>query len=301
MHQLQYSGKDIQCYSPLLGYSAVGITSIMMKQIDADYNEELSHTCSKYEACNVRGTVTLAIRETKRFMSVFSQTILAPVIMICMFSIVFRLLPIENVSEESSVVFIFPGLVMMSIIQNTFANPSSSLMIARIQGCLPDTLMPPLSPAEIMIGYIAGGVLRGMMIAVISLAIFVIWHDVAIASPLQALYFSMVSAITFSVIGMIAGMWAKKFDHIATFTNFFITPLSFLSGTFYSPDQLPEIWQKMMIINPVYYLISGFRDSITDQAYYTLWLGGIISLVVMIISIWICYVLVRRGYGLRIT
>jgi ABC-2 type transport system permease protein len=155
--------------------------------------------------------------------------------------------------------FLAPGILTMTVIQNAFANTSSSLMIGKVQGNIVDTLMPPLSPLELVIGYIAGGLARGLFVATAITIVMVTTLGVPLAHPLWALVFVALGSILLAGLGLIAAILAEKFDHMAAITNFIITPLAFLSGTFYSTQGLPDWLQTVTHLNPVFYLIDGVR------------------------------------------
>ena len=211
---------------------------------------------------NGLGLQTLAHRETRRFLSVWTQTLAAPLITAGLFLTVFTLAigpsrgPVMGVDF---VAFLAPGLLMMTVIQNAFANTSSSIVISKVQGNIVDTLMPPLSPAELVAGFLAGGAARGLVVAlIIALAL---WPTLGLvpANPLWLLIVVLLGAAMLGALGIVAGIFSNKFDQIAAITNFIVVPLSFLSGTFYSLDSLPGWLQTISHLNPVFYLIDGAR------------------------------------------
>jgi ABC-2 type transport system permease protein len=217
----------------------------------------------RFGRVNWLGLWTLIVREAMRFLSVYTQTILAPVATSALFMTVFGLAFAARRGDVGGVPFqqfLAPGILMMVVIQNAFANTSSSIMISKVQGNIVDTLMPPLSPGEILTGYVAGGVLRGLVCAAAVMAVIFPWAGLWPASPFWMLWFALAGSVMLSLLGVLAGIWSEKFDQMAAMTNFVVTPLSFLSGTFYSVEALPEALQTVSLLNPIFYLIDGFRQ-----------------------------------------
>jgi ABC-2 type transport system permease protein len=182
---------------------------------------------------NWRGLWTLYMKEVRRFLNVFTQTLLAPMVTTLLFLAIFTLAlggAGRTVGGVDFALFLAPGLIMMSIVQNAFANTSSSIVIAKVQGNIVDVLMPPLSPGELTLGFAAGGVTRGLMVGLaVGLGMW-LFVPITLHNPLFILYHGVMAALMLSLLGMIGGIWAEKFDHIAAVTNFVITPFSFLSG-----------------------------------------------------------------------
>ena len=216
----------------------------------------------RFGRINWLGLQTLIGREVMRFLNVWSQTVLAPVATSVLFMVVFTVafgarrgevhgLPFEQ--------FLAPGILMMVVIQNAFANTSSSLMISKIQGNIVDTLMPPLSPGEILVGYISGGIVRGLACAVAVIIVIFPWAGIWPQNPLIMLWFALMGSVMMALLGLMAAIHAQRFDQMSAITNFVITPLSFLSGTFYSITALPGAFQNISLVNPFFYLIDGFR------------------------------------------
>jgi len=222
------------------------------------------------------GLATLYRREVQRFLKVVTQTVAAPVMTTLLFYTIFALALggiVRRAGDVPFLEFLAPGLVMMSMVQNAFANTSSSVMIAKIQGTIVDVLMPPLSPLELAVGYVAGGITRGLFVGVVALVAIVVFVPVGLHDPFFVLWHAVAASMLLSLIGVIAGIWADKFDHVAAVTNFVVTPLAFLSGTFYTIDRLPENWQFVAHFNPLFYLIDGFRYGFIGQSDGTLGLG----------------------------
>ena len=213
-------------------------------------------------AVNWRGLWTLYVKEVRRFLNVATQTVVAPMVTGLLFLTIFTLAlgrgnqMIEGFTYAS---FLAPGLIMMQMIQNSFANTSSSILIAKIQGNIVDVLMPPLNAAELTAGIALGGVTRGLIVGAASTFAMAVFVDLPFADPLAILYFGIMGSLMLSLLGMIGGIWAEKFDHMSAVTNFVIVPFSFLSGTFYSIDRLPDGWSFVAHFNPFFFIIDGFR------------------------------------------
>ena len=251
---------------------------------------------------NWLGLWTLIMREVMRFLSVYTQTILAPVVTSLLFMAVFTLAfaagrgPVGDIPFQQ---FLAPGILMMVVIQNAFANTSSSIMIAKVQGNIVDTLMPPLSPGEILTGYVAGGVVRGLVCAGAVMLVVFPWAGVWPVYPLWMLWFALSGSVMLSLLGILAGIYAEKFDQMAAITNFLITPLSFLSGTFYSTATLPEAFQLVLYANPFFYLIDGFRHGALGVGDASLWVGFAVTLAIDL-ALWaLAWRWLRSGYRLK--
>lgn len=256
----------------------------------------------RFGRVNWLGLATLVRREVHRFLNVWTQTILAPVITSALFMTVFTLAfgagrgPVAGVPFEQ---FLAPGILMMVVIQNAFANTSSSVMIAKIQGNIVDTLMPPLSSAEILIGYIAGGVVRGLVCAMVVMVVVFPWAGIWPSSPLWMLFFALSGSVMLSLLGLLGGIYAEKFDQMSMITNFVITPLSFLSGTFYSIERLPAAFQAISHANPFFYLIDGFRFGALGVSDSSPWIGLAITLVLNVSLAWLAWRWLASGYRLK--
>ena len=223
----------------------------------------------RFGRVNWLGLYTLARREVMRFLNVWQQTVLAPLITAGLFVVVFALALGKGRGEVMGLpylAFLGPGILMMTVIQNAFANTSSSIISAKMQGNIVDTLMPPLSPGEILAGYLAGALVRSLMVAMVIAAGMALVIGQGIAHPLWALAFVMLGALLMGGLGLIGGIVAQKFDQMAAITNFIVTPLSFLSGTFYSIERLPDSLRFLAHINPFFYMIDGFRFGFTGMS-----------------------------------
>ncbi len=255
-----------------------------------------------YGAVNWLGFWTLLSKEIRRFLKVYFQTILAPVVTTLLFLAVFALAlgrVAADVGGVPFVEFLVPGLVMMAMVQNAFANTSSSIIIAKVQGNIVDMLMPPLSAGEQTLAVALGGVARGLVVGVavtLAMALFVRIH---IHAPLYIVFHAVAGSLMLSLLGMIGGIWADKFDHMAAVTNFIVTPLSFLSGTFYSIDRLPDGWHALALANPFFHMIDGFRYGFIGHADGSLGLGlGLVALADAVL-LFVTWRMLATGYKLR--
>jgi ABC-2 type transport system permease protein len=271
-----------------------------------------------FGAMNWLGLWTLYKKEVHRFLKVAFQTVFAPIISTLLFLLVFmgawgargtgiimQDLTTGQAVELAITLFLPPGLIMMAVISNSFQNSSSSLIIAKVQGSLVDVLMPPLSALELTIAFVAGAATRGLLVGFVTaltVAAFT-WTTTPLSVEhwWAVIYFSVMAAVSMGMIGAIAGMWAEKFDELALITNFVITPLSFLSGTFYSmrSEWLPDFVLLFSQVNPVFYMIDGFRYGfigVSDAAPLT---GALVLLGLNIALGVTTYLLFKRGYKLK--
>jgi ABC-2 type transport system permease protein len=211
------------------------------------------------------GWLTLFHKELLRFWKVAFQTIAAPVLTALLYLLIFSHVLESRVAVFGGQVrytaFLVPGLVMMSVLQNAFANASSSLIQSKITGNLIFVLLPPLSPLDMYAAYVLGAMVRGLAVGsgVLVVTLFVSPAPFTIAHPLWAVAFALLGSVILGTLGVIAGIWADKFDELAAFQNFLIMPLTFLSGVFYSIHSLPPFWETLSHFNPFFYMIDGFR------------------------------------------
>jgi ABC-2 type transport system permease protein len=209
------------------------------------------------------GWLTLLYKELLRFWKVSFQTILAPVLTALLYLLIFSHVLESRVSvfdgRVSYTAFLIPGLVMMSVLQNAFANSSSSMIQSKITGNLIFVLLPPLSPLDMYAAYVLGAMVRGIVVGAGVLAVTLWFAPLSLEHPLWAIVFALLGSAILGTLGLIAGIWADKFDQVAAFQNFLIMPLTFLSGVFYSIHRLPPFWQALSHFNPFFYMIDGFR------------------------------------------
>lgn len=256
----------------------------------------------RFGRINRIGLQTLVLREVMRFMSVWQQTVLAPLMTAALFVTVFALAmgrERPDVMGLSYLDFLGPGILMMTVIQNAFANTSSSIISAKMQGNIVDTLMPPLSPAEILAGYLAGSVVRAGMVAAVIWIGLALGLGLGMAHPLWALGFVLMAALLLGTLGVLAAVVAQKFDQMAVITNFVVAPLSFLSGTFYSIDILPAPFDTISRFNPIFYLIDGARYGFAGASDASPWLGLAVSGVATVGVIWLAWHWLRSGYRMK--
>lgn len=251
---------------------------------------------------NMIGLKTLIKKEVGRFINVYTQTIVAPVITTMLFYAVFALAfggIAKTVGGIPYMAFLAPGLIMMTMVQNAFSNTSSSIVIAKVQGNIVDILMPPISAGEFVTGYIVGGVLRGFLVGVV--CIVAVWAIVGISihSVAAILFFALMGNMLLASLGLVGGIWSEKFDHIAAVTNFIVTPLTFLSGTFYSAEQLPGVWNTLVHYNPFFYMIDGFRYGFIGHADGNVAIGAAVLVVINILLVALAYGMVKSGYKIK--
>ena len=253
-------------------------------------------------AVNWRGLWVLIGKETGRFVKVYAQTIIAPVVSTLLFYIVFAFAlggNQRNMGDVPYLTFLAPGLVMMSMAQNAFANTSSSLLISKVQGNIVDVLMPPLSAPEFLAGYTIGGIARGLAVGAVSVACLACFTSLGLYSLPYILYHAVMGSMMLALMGLIGGIWAEKFDHMATIQNFIVMPATFLSGTFYTADRLPDAWQVVCHLNPFFYMIDGFRYGFIGQSDGTLHIGLLVMLFVNLALTWLAYRMIASGYKLK--
>ncbi len=235
-------------------------------------------------------------------MKVWNQTVTAPMVTTLLFLAVLTLAlggGEREVNGMPFVTFVTPGLIMMAVVQNAFANASSSLMIQKFQGVIVDLLMPPLHPIEITLGMVGGGVTRGLIVCV-SVAIGTyIFAPFSIEHPLLAIAFVLLSSIMLALLGLVTGIWAQSFDQMSAISNYIITPFSFLSGTFYSIQHLPEFWHKVSLYNPFFYMIDGFRYAMTGVSDGNINIGLAVLACTNIVLASFAYYLLKTGYRLK--
>jgi ABC-2 type transport system permease protein len=245
---------------------------------------------------------TLFYKELLRFWKVSFQTVAAPVMTALLYLVVFAYALEGRVSAFSGLTyaqFLVPGLVMMSVLQNAFSNSASSLIQSKVTGNLVFMLLPPIGYLEFFGAYVLASIVRGLVVGAAVLAVALAFVAVPLAAPLWVLGFALLGAAILGAMGLLAALWADKFDQIAAFQNFVILPLTFLSGVFYSIRQLPELWQAVSHLNPFFYMIDGFRYGFfgaSDVAPLTSLAVVAVSFVLLSAG---CLLLLRSGYKLR--
>ena len=253
------------------------------------------------EGINWVGLKTLYLREVQRFLKILGQTILAPGITVLLFLAIFDIVfgSERNVAGLEYQFFLVPGLIMMATLQSAFANTSTSIIQQKIHDSILDLLVTPLNSIEIAISLILGGVTRGVLVALsttISLSLFV---SIEVYNLWFVFIHLFASTILMSSIGMVTGIWAEKFDHVSTISNFVILPLSFLSGTFFPIERFPAIIEKLSYFNPFFYIVDGFRYGFTGVSQGSLSIGITVVLITNIFVISYGVFLIHIGYKLR--
>ncbi len=248
------------------------------------------------------GWQTLFYKEVLRFWKVGFQTVAAPVLTAVMYLLIFGHVLEDHVKVYDRIgytAFLIPGLVMMSVLQNAFANSSSSLIQSKIMGNLVFLLLTPLSHWSWFVAYIGSSIVRGLVVGAGVLAVAFWFAPLGFAAPGWILVFAVLGAALMGALGLIAGLWAEKFDQLAAFQNFVIMPMTFLSGVFYSTQSLPAMWQGVSHLNPFFYMIDGFRYGFFGVSDASPWLSlGVVGIALLMVSAIATYLL-RIGYKIR--
>ena len=245
---------------------------------------------------------TLFRREIHRFLIVVNQTLLAPVIAALLYLFIFGFSLGDRFGSFhgfSYLAFLIPGLVMMGLVNNSFQNPSSSIMISKFEGNIIDILVAPIGHMEIIMGYMLGGMFRGLLVGACILAISCLFEVPPFSHPAYLVTVALLSAALFSLIGIAAGIWAEKFDDLALFPTFIITPLTYLGGVFYSIAILPPFWREVSLFNPLLYMINALRYGFLGVSdVHPGWsLAVLMALTAALFAA--CFAMLRSGYRLR--
>ena len=256
----------------------------------------------KFGFVNWIGFWTLYKKEVLRFLIVVIQTIISPLVTSLLFLLVLSVAIGNDRGEVLGfpfITFLAPGLIAMQVIQQAFSHSSSSIMIGKIQGNIVDILYAPMSAGEITLATNLAACTRSVIIAIISIIVFNFIVDLQFYSFFYIFIFTFLGAFILSSIGIIIGLWAEKFDHMASATNFIIVPLSFLSGTFYSINRLPDILKGVSEINPFFYIIDGFRYGFLGVSDGSIKFGLFYLLVLSCLSWFVAYILFKKGYKIK--
>jgi len=248
------------------------------------------------------GAYTLYLKETLRFLSVFGQTIIGPVVTAILFLLVISLAIGEerpNVLGVTFIEFLAPGLIAMQVIQQAFSHSSSSLLMGKVMGNIVDLIGAPLSAAEVTLAIIFASITRSLMISIISIILFSFIIEIEIKHYSIFFAYLFLSSFIMGAVGFIAGLWADKFDNMATVTNFIIVPLSFLSGTFYSVDRLPNFLNFLSQYNPFFHMIDGFRYSFINNMDGSIKFSLIYLIILSMLTWFISYILYKKGYKIK--
>ncbi|HTG63564.1 MAG TPA: ABC transporter permease [Sphingomicrobium sp.] len=256
------------------------------------------------QGVNWGGLSTLYIKEVRRFFKVQMQTVWAPAITTLLYLIIFTVALGRSGKTVLGVPFadfIAPGLIVMAMLQNAFANSSFSLLVGKIQGTIVDYLMPPLSVGELIAGLVGAAVTRAFLVGFAVWLIMTIWPGVHVTvhHPLSVLWFGLMGSLMLGFIGLLTSLWADKFDHAAAVSNFVVAPLSLLSGTFYSVEHLSPTFRAISHANPFFYVISGFRHGFLGEADSPIYVGGIGLLMLNILLCAVCYALLKSGWKIK--
>ena len=248
------------------------------------------------------GWQTLLYKEVLRFWKVAFQTVAGPVLTAMLYLLIFghaleaHVKVYDKISYTS---FLVPGLAMMSLLQNAFANSSSSLIVSKVMGNLVFLLLTPLSYMNWFVAYVGASVVRGLVVGLGVFAVSALFTDISFVAPLWILAFAVMGAALMGTLGLIAGLWAEKFDQLAAFQNFVVMPMTFLSGVFYSIHSLPPFWQNVSHLNPFFYMIDGFRYGFFGQSDVSPWLSLGVVAAVLVVASSIAVYLLRIGYKIR--
>ena len=248
------------------------------------------------------GWQALLYKEVLRFWKVAFQTVAGPVLTAMLYLLIFGHALEAHVKvydKVSYTAFLVPGLAMMSLLQNAFANSSSSLIMSKVMGNLVFLMLTPLSYLNWFVAYVGASVIRGLVVGLGVFAVAAFFTDISFVAPFWILTFAVMGAALMGALGLIAGLWAEKFDQLAAFQNFVIMPMTFLSGVFYSIHSLPPFWQKISHLNPFFYMIDGFRYGFFGVSDVSPWLSvGVVGAALALVSAIAVYLL-RTGYKIR--
>jgi ABC-2 type transport system permease protein len=253
---------------------------------------------------NWQGLQTLYLKEVRRFFKVQLQTVWAPAITTLLFLVIFALALGRGRTSVMGVPyadFLGPGLIVMGMIQNSFANTSSSLLIGKIQGTIVDVLMPPLSSSELLVAWVGGAVTRAWLVgsAIYLIMLIAPGVDVPINNLAVVLYFGTMGAVMLALLGILTGIWADKFDHAAAVTNFIVQPLTLLSGTFYAIDRVSPVMRTLSHANPFFYIIDGFRYGFLGVSDGLAGQGALVLLLVDVALWYLAFRLLKSGWRLK--
>ncbi|EGF95842.1 Inner membrane transport permease yadH [Brevundimonas diminuta] len=256
----------------------------------------------RYDGINWVGLRTLYLKEVRRFWKVGAQTVAAPVVTTLLYMMVFVVAlkgarpPLHGTPFAE---FVAPGLIMMAILQNAFANASSSLIQAKIMGTATDFLTPPLSPLELTVGFTLGAATRGVAVGLVTAICVMPFAKLGLANVALIVWFGLIASLLMGMVGVLAGLWSEKFDHLSAVQNFVVMPMTFLSGTFYLVDSLPEPFASISKFNPFFYLIDGFRAGFIGHAEGSLMVGVVMSAVLTVVMGAACWLVFRSGWRLK--
>jgi ABC-2 type transport system permease protein len=248
------------------------------------------------------GFWTLFTKEVRRFLRVPGQTLLSPVVTTVLYFVVFgwslggRLREVEGIPYAR---FIVPGLVALGVVTNAYSNTASSLFVMKLQGTVVDLLVSPLGYGEILWAFVSAAVLRGLLVGGVMWAVAGIFEGFGVAHPAVALGMVLLAAILFAALGLITAIWASTFEQVNFIPTFFITPLTFLGGVFYSVEMLPPAFRRFTLANPIFYMVDGLRFGMLGISDAHPWTGAALLAGLAAVAVGIAYALLRSGYELR--
>lgn len=257
---------------------------------------------SARQELNLLGMKTLLVKEVRRFLRVPGQTVLSPLISTTLYFVVFGYSlggRVHQINGIPYVLFIVPGLIFLGLANNAFLNSSSSLFIAKIQGTVVDLLVAPLGPAELLFGFIGGGMVRGLIVGLLTWGVAALFTGFHLSHPLWTAGFLIVITYVFSLLGFLAALWAEKFEQINFFPTFVMLPLTFLGGVFYSVSSLPDPWHRVSLFNPMVYMVEGLRYGMLGAQNLSPAVGGGILVVVASVATAVAVAALRSGYKLK--
>lgn len=245
------------------------------------------------------GAFTLLKKEIWRFLKVYHQTLFSPVVNIMLFFAIFSLSlgnHLQEINNTPFPLFVAAGLIMMASMQNAFANSSSSIVMGKVMGHYIDYVIPPLETFELLFAFIFGAILRGILVSIIAIIAISFFIKITFSYPLLIIFYLFFACMFLAMLGVLCGIVSNSFDQMSAITNYVITPFTFLSGTFYSTNSLPEFWQKLAHLNPFFYMIDGFRYAITSNHDGNLTIGMIYILSVNVILFTILCLVIKKSY-----
>ena len=246
--------------------------------------------------------LTIFRKEVKRFMRIWTQTILPSAITMTLYFVIFGTFigsRISQIGDYSYIQFIAPGLIMMAVINNSYSNVVSSFFGSKFQRNVEELLVSPTPSSIIILGYISAGVLRGLIVGLLVSIVSLFFTKLVIFNIWIIIIYVVLTSVVFSLAGLLNGLFARRFDDVAIVPTFVLTPLTYLGGVFYSISVLPEFWQNISKINPILYMVSGFRYGFLGISDINVWLGMGMLILFTLVLFSVNLVLIRKGYGLR--
>lgn len=248
------------------------------------------------------GAYTLLKKEVWRFLKVYHQTLFSPVVNIMLFLAVFSLSVgnhITTVGEVPFPFFVSAGLIMMAAMQNAFANSSSSMVMGKVMGNFIDYLIPPLGAFELLFAFTLGALIRGVVVGLVSIIVISFFIKISVFSIGLAIFYMVFSCAFLALLGVLCGVISETFDQMSAVTSYIVTPLTFLSGTFYSTNSLPEFWRNVAHFNPFFYMIDGFRYALTGQKDGDLVIGMSYIVIINLVLALIIFIMLKKSYKIR--